>query len=450
MNAGERYAMLRSALVREEPLLALPSELTELELQAHWFAGDFGREFTSTSGQGVRIVQFGVWNREAGPDFAEAAVAFDDAEPVRGCIEFDPDVRDWERHGHATNPDYESVVLHVFTRASGGEFFTRTAQHRRVMQVLLDPARLAHEAPRSLPVAKLGRCAGPLRELSEEKAREVLLGAAQFRLRRKAASLARLAEAHGRDEALYQALAATLGYKSNKLPFTLLAQRLPLKLLRHENAAAFLFGVSGFLPADLSEFDSPTRSYLRALWEDWWPRRAEFESLKIAPDCWRMSGQRPVNHPQRRLAALAQLVRQWPKIRALAERCEPAVIQDFCAQLSDNYWDFHYTVTSRKSARRMALIGDSRAAEMLANVFFPLAISRDEARWIGFKNLRASLTNQRVEIAALRLFGDSPRAREFLKFAALQQGLLQIYEDFCARDASDCARCPFPRQLAQW
>ncbi len=60
------------------------------------------------------------------------------------------------------------------------------------------------------------------------------------------------------------------------------------------------------------------------------------------------------------------------------------------------------------------------------------------------------VSNQRVEVAALRLFADSPRAAEFLKFAALQQGLLQIYEDFCLRDVSDCAHCPFPRQLAHW
>ena len=87
---------------------------------------------------------------------------------------------------------------------------------------------------------------------------------------------------------------------------------------------------------------------------------------------------------------------------------------------------------------------------MLANVFFPLAIAADETRWIGFKSLRAPLTNQRVEVAALRLFGDSPRAAEFLKYAALQQGLLQIYEDFCLRDVSDCERCLFPLQLAKW
>jgi len=450
MNLADRYATTRAAALREEPLLTVPRELTELELQAHWFAGDFGRDFTTTAGERVRVVQFGVWNREAGPDFSEAAISLNGAEPVRGAIEFDPDVRDWERHGHATNPDYESVVLHVFARTGGGEFFTRTAGHRNVPQVLLNPAILLGDAPLALPEAKLGRCAGPLRELPEEKAREVVLAAAQFRVRRKAAALARLTELHGADEALFQALAAALGYKSNKLPFTLLAQRLSLKLLRKAEADALLFGVSGFLPSDLGGYDTPTRSYLRGLWERWWPRRAEFERLSIAPQLWRLGGQRPMNHPQRRLAALAQIVAHWPKIRTLRDKCEPEAIHEFFAKLTDEYWDFHYTVTSKQTAKRMALVGESRVTEMLANFFYPLAIAQDETRWIGLKNLRATQTNQRVEVAALRLFGDEPRGREFLKSVALQQGLLQIYEDFCVRDASDCARCLFPRQIRQW
>lgn len=455
MNSpAERYADIRTTeRLREGSLIEAPRRMSEHELQAHWFAGDFGREFTSTAGGAVRIVQLGVWNHEAGPDFAEAAVSFDGAEPVRGCIELDPDARDWERHGHATNPDYEDVVLHVFTERGAADFFTRTARHRNIPQVLLDVRRLTAELPNPLPEAKPGRCVGPLRQLPEEKVREVLLGAAQFRLRRKAAALATLAELHGPDEALFQALAATLGYKNNKLPFTLLAQRLPLRTLLKSKAAAdaLLFGVAGFLPqSDLGEFDTPTRTYLRGLWERWWPRRAEFERLTIARELWKLSGQRPMNHPQRRLAALAQIVRHWPKIRALRERCEPGEIHEFFAELRDEYWEHHFTVSSKSTGARMALVGETRVVEMLANVFFPLAIAADDTRWIGFKNLPAALTNRRVEIAATRLFSDSPHRRELLKTAAIQQGLLQIYEDFCMRDASDCERCRFPEQLAKW
>lgn len=454
MHPGDRYGAWRaSANVLESSLLPNQRDLSEHEVQALWFAGEFGCEFTSTAGAKIRIVQFGEWNHEAGPDFAEAAISIDDAAPIRGAIELDLDARDWERHGHGTNRDYERVILHLFTQSGGGDFFTRTAAHRNVPQVQLDLASIERVRANAQPDAKLGRCAAPLRALPEERVREILLAAAQFRLRRKATALATTTELHGADEALFQALAAALGYKSNKLPFTLLAQRLSLRtLLRAKaDADALLFGVAGFLNAtDLAGFEQSTRAYLRSIWEKWWPRRAEFERLTIPRELWKMSGQRPANHPQRRLAALAALVRQWPKLRALRDRCEPAEIEEFFANLHDDYWAHHFTVTSKTAAKPMALIGSSRATEMLVNVFFPIAIAADPQRWIGFKNLPAASDNKRVETAAARLFGSEPLARELMKSAAMQQGLLQIYEDFCMHDASDCERCRFPTQLAQW
>ena len=89
------------------------------------------------------------------------------------------------------------------------------------------PWRGQHRA--RLPLAVPGRCVAPLRDLEPAAVRSVLEAAAQFRLRRKAARLAQLREVHGTDEALYQALAEALGYKSNKLPFVLLSQRVPLR-----------------------------------------------------------------------------------------------------------------------------------------------------------------------------------------------------------------------------
>src|SRR5204862_5449155 len=135
-----------------------------------------------------------------------------------------------------------------------------------------------------------------------------------------------------------------------------------------------------------------------------------------------------------------------PRIRGLRAAYEPKAIGEFCAELSDPYWDYHFTVISKETARPMALIGETRVTDMLANVFFPLAIGTQPERWSCFRELRAPLSNQRVEIAALRLFGETPIAASLLKNVAMQQGLLQIYEDFCQRDATDCERCAFPAQ----
>ncbi len=426
---------------------------TEIELQASWFAGEFGTRFQATGGEEVRIVQFGVWNREAGPDFAEAAVSINGAAPIRGSVELDPDARDWERHGHAVNPDYESVILHIFLQKGSAAFFTRTARNRNVLQVLLDPSKLGEEPPRSAPLAKPGRCLAPLRDLPGGKAADILDAAAQFRLQNKAARIARAADAHGADEALYQALAATLGYKGNTFAFTLLTQRLPLRLLlrEKERVDSLLFGVSGFLPhTGMGRFPQETRSYLRAIWEGWWPERDKWERLALKPERWRTGGVRPANHPQRRVAALAQIVRHWGKVRRLKESLDPKRIHAFFAGLHDEYWDLHYTLTAEGMTAPMALVGESRVTEMLANVFYPLAILAEPAAWSGYANLAAASVNRRVETAAIRLFGGMPQAKEMLKTAARQQGLMQIYEDFCMKDNSDCAECLFPQQIGQW
>ena len=84
---------------------------------------------------------------------------------------------------------------------------------------------------------------------------------------------------------------------------------------------------------------------------------------------------------------------------------------------------------------------------MLANVFFPAVIARRPAAWEQYLRLPEELSNRRADTAAARLLGP-PAARKALpRTAAVQQGLLQIYEDFCLRDASDCERCSFPERV---
>ena len=427
------------------------AKLSEIEVQARWFSGEFGRRFRALDGSEIEVVQFGVWNREAGPDFSEAAISINGGPPLRGCIELDLEVRDWERHGHFSNPAYESVILHLFLYSQENRiFFTRTAGNRNVPQVQIQVDAAVEAAP--VACARPGRCMGVLKGLPDEKIHAILRGAAQYRMKRKAARWACLAELHGEDEALYQSLAATLGYKANKLPFTLIAQRVPLRLLLQNkaDADAILFGMGGFLNApSLSEFDVETQGLLRGLWDRWWCKRALFERLAIARSQWQMSGARPANHPQRRVAALGQIVRHWAKVRSLAVKCETSAIHEFFGHLRDPYWDHHYTLTSARSAKRMALLGASRVSDMLANVFFPRAILYDPARWDDFEKLPALLDNRRAGIAALRLFGGEPDAARFLKSAASQQGLLQIDQDFCASDSSDCAACRFPEQICK-
>lgn len=458
----DRYAQLRDIhRVRERALFVSPRIPSELEMQARWFAGDFGKHFISTAGDEIEVVQFGTWNREAGPDFRDAAIRINGRDPIRGCVEMDLLDRSWETHGHAISLAFDETVLHVFVERSDREFFTRTKSNRNVSQVQIDPAALPDAFNANIPLARPGRCQAPLKDLPEERVRSVLEAAAQFRLRQKAARIRHKIDSRGRDEILFQEVAAALGYKENKLPFTLITQRLPLKSLREaaSDIESMLFGVAGFLQtAYLDVYKKSTREYVRQLWDRWWPHRDELQRLILPDKIWHLSSTRPLNHPQRRLAALAILARDWPRLHRAAGKSSVDAAKHFFQTLGHPFWNFHYTLTSKAAPKKMALIGKARVADILANVLFPFWLAHDldpsaalsKNVWAEYARLPAQLSNRRLETGATRLFGNDPRRKQFLKTVANQQGLLQIYEDFCMPDNSDCAQCPFPEQMQKW
>jgi hypothetical protein len=426
--------------------------LSELEVQARWFAGEFGRAFQSCDGEPIEVVQFGVWNHSAGPDFTEAVVRVGATEPVKGALEIDMHARDWERHGHGSNPEYERVVLHVFLSTGRDRFFTRSLSHRKIPQLHLAPhvckplggARQLAQ----MPPALAGRCSGAIRQLPLADVASLLLAAGRQRFHRKAALFARTREVHGESEALYQSLAAALGYRGNELPLRLLAQRLPARRLVADprTRESLLFGVAGFIPwDDLHRLRPEARALVRRLWRHWWMHRLSEGGLQIPETAWRFGGQRPVNHPHRRLGALCVLVNHWRAIRRIASAGDWRSLERLLLGLSDPFWDLHYTLCSKPSKRRMALLGHERVVDLLANVFLPAF-----GAWKPMENMRTAERSKSVRVAAARLLAGRHDTGELLRGMAQQQGLLELYEGFCQCDSSDCRNCPMPEQLPGW
>ncbi len=460
---AERYARFRDAVfsgVEETALPGFMEPVTEMELQSLWFSGAFGTEFTTTDGKALRVVDLGMWNSGAGPDFSHCTIELD-GKTLSGDIELDPDARDWERHNHGANKEYNEVVLHLFLHAPADRFFTRTSAHREVPQVLLRTDMLPEGLKPGRPpaAARLGRCATPLREMEPARVQSIIEAAAQHRLDLKSQRLHRNVAANGREQAIYQALAQTLGYRKNQQPFIILAQRLPLKKVLKLSATereAYLFGVSGFLETVRSEeVQTETRTYLRKLWAEWWKLRdscARWLDPRQLPR-WKFTAIRPGNHPQRRLGALAAILNHWTKIvepLADATRWSEATWRTALLSLRHEFWSTHYTLLSETADKAVALIGATRVQEMLANVAYPLLMPERTRLWAEYLELPALLDNQKVRRAVLRLFGDATRETEFTQKLHHQQGLLQIYEDFCLEDDSACLNCPFPERLKDW
>lgn len=458
-----RYTRFRDSVfsgLEEISLPGFPQPMGELDVQSLWFGGAFGSDFRSVDGKPVHIVDYGIWNSSAGPDFTGCTVEVD-GQRLSGDIELDPDARDWERHAHGANPDYSRVVLHLYLEGPEDRFYTRTHEHREVVQVRLDVATLPdHAKPnRGLAAARLGRCHTPLGEMEPAQVQSMLESAAQYRLERKSLRLHRCVAAHGREQAIYQALAQTLGYRNNQQSFNILAQRLPVQRLQKlpaEESEALLFGVSGFLESVRYEDTLPeTRAYLRGLWSTWWKQRDAAQRWLQPQQAlqWKLAAIRPGNHPQRRLGALVAMLKQWPRISGPlmdAGRWSKESWRETLLSLTHDFWSTHYTLLAEGSAKPLALIGETRVQEMLANVAYPLLMPERTRLWAEYLELPALLDNQKVRRAVQRLFGESELGTAFQKKLHHHQGLLQVYEDFCLEDDSACADCPFPERLKQW
>jgi hypothetical protein len=421
MTPADRYRETLGALaapaVREGPL---PGErLSELELQARIYGGEFGVSWRGEDGEMVEVVHFGAWNREPGPDFCAARVRIDGVEHT-GEIEVDPDVRDWENHGHSRNANYNHVVLHLFCRRGPRRFFTRTTENRAVTQVCLAPVSAARPRP---PV--------PEQALDAASARTLIEAAAQFRFHRKAERFQRSRLLSGPDEALFQGIATGLGYKNNKIPFLLVAQRAGLTRAMARHGEALLFGLAGFLRADdFTRGDDDARRYLRELWESWWTIRDGEARLVLADSAWKFATVRPANHPHRRMGALAAVARSF---RRLAKCQDPDDFEETLTALEHAYWSVHYSLTCDPLPRPAALIGAERAREITVNTFLP-SLPLENA-WRILKRLPGASPNVRVRKALDWICGSS--APEFLQSALLQQGLLQLHEDFFPRGAGE-------------
>lgn len=430
-----------------------PPDFDEIEIQSHWFAGHFSRQHRSNHQEEITVISPGEWNRGAGPDFLKATVEID-GRRHHGPIELDLESRNWELHGHHQSPHFDEVILHVVLHDSGPTFFTRTSSHREVPRIVLTPDEVnaALGRPR-LPqaLARPGLCLTPLAEMAPEDLAALLEESARHRARRKAARFQQTAQLHSFSQALWESFADALGFSANRLPMRLLAQRLPIrKLLQHapEDREAILFGTAGFLAPDLHRQAPPaSQEWLEDLWTRWWKHRLDYEFPATRTPAWSTRATRPGNHPQRRLAALAAAASQWPSLSALARQKPPFEgFAEALSSLTNPFWDHHHTLQSKRHENAIKLIGLSRLREFLINSLYPL----HPEEWENYARLRASAPNQKVKRCCERLFGSLARAKPYLKCAWQHQALLQLYQDFCLEDLSDCEDCPFPAQLAQW
>lgn len=413
------------SLVAHAPVFSR-EELAELWQEARW-----GQRGSTRAEEPLRLIDLGTVNTEAdGPAVLRAEIECA-GERLRGDIALHVRAEDWEVQGCGSSTAYDRTILHVVLQAPPAGWFTRTVSHREVPVWVVPAERLRAVCGCAHLFPETQGATAALKNLSAERLEKLFRAAAAYRAEQKATFFAQKAAVIGQEQAWFEAWAEVLGYAANKHTMRRLARRAPLTALQGGDAEAILLGTAGFLQAVLPERTSEeARLYHRRVWAVWWQLRERFvpEGTPALP--WVLSPVRPMNHPTRRVAALALSARCWEELLPLMNAAGAKHLTERLCSLSHPFWDTHCTLAAAPLRRPCALVGQTRAADFLANVVYPL--DRGAAAWATYLALRAADVPTRIARMAKELFGQREEFTALLRRHHVQQALLQLHADFGA------------------
>lgn len=361
------------------------ASITERHVQAIWYDSALRPACLRTVlGGDVSVVDPGVWNLEAGPDFRHAVLELGrDRRRVEGDVEVHLKPSDWSLHGHSTDSAYGNVVAHVTWHQGDpppdlppgcvsvciGNFL------RARNDFSPDEIDVA-----AYPYAKLPASRRPCERFfgqNPDLGLEVLREAGRRRLLVKAHRMQkRFLRVGDPEQVFYEEMFAAFGYAKNSVPFRVLAERLPLQ--------------------DLPASEEMACEALNSV--------AALEVAETHP--WCRANIRPANRPEVRMMDAAALF------------------------------------TGGKPRH----LGARFLAALMANVIVPYAIARgavkDVPRW-----LPPECANGVTRLAAFRLFGRDHNPALYSGNGVLQQGLIQIHRDYCLAAHPDCVACRLVAEL---
>ena len=465
---GATLRPLRSAV--REPTAQPPEDV----IQFVWYEQRFATDGLETDdGRRLRIVSPGWWNREEGPDFKGAQLEIN-GHLRNGDVEIHLDHGSWKAHGHAGDPRYEQVRLVVVLDSRPPRDPPRTPGGRRIPCLLLRPYLMEdidaiasemnlYACPHGMPGAH-GRCASIVEEFGPGQMKQLVALAGEWRMVQKAQALRERMERTEPGQAIYEALMQACGFQRYKYPFRILAEQLPYGRVRQlalqdgQLPEAALLRMAGLLPEVLDP-EASGFSHHQRLTE----LAARYvPGLRPLPLQWPRTGVRPINYPERRIAGVARLLartasngladtldRVWAGEHTAKER-RRAFEELFPRPMG--FWAEHCTWTGRPMASPAGLVGQGRARSIIGNVFVPagIALARrrgdrvlEEKALALFRAMPKEPGNKVLRIMLPRIFGpDSPPRMNF----QLQQGLLQMFHDWCEPNPS-CRNCPVAQRM---
>lgn len=379
----------------------------------------------------LEVIEPGVYNRHAGPDFLEAKVKIDGILWI-GAVEIHCHEEEWYKHQHEEDPAYNGVILHVVGQVGKRRATTNEGRSLSTAQ-LSYPSELERHAQSLIQETNALACTPMGIEIPSELAIPELERLAQSRLLDKAKQITQLWQVtQDWYETLYIILARSFGFGLNSDSLESLARSLPLSYIKKQShnplqVEAMLLGQARLIER------LPESSYRTELAQEYQYLQRKYNLKPAEHLSWRMAKTRPQSSPLRRIIQLSTLLRStqisvdsWARVSTPQE-----AHQAFIQEMPSPYWlAGGATIKLSKQAREVLIL----------NLMLPLQIAfaehqchRDEALSQALTIAKAMPSESNHHIRLFESLGIRPRQ------ASDGQALIQRYQKYCK--ARRCLSC---------
>lgn len=402
-------------------------------------------DMVTNTGKKVRVVDPGLLNTDAGPDFFNAKIEIDGHMWV-GNVEMHYRATDWKRHHHDSDKAYDSVILHVVAKDDAP---VRRTNGELIPQLVLEVSPQFNADYASLVGATIEvPCATKIKQVPHLTIVEWVEGLAFERLHGKVERIHQLLDSFNGswEDVCYVTLARNFGFGINNDAFERLARRTPLRLLgKHSDSVlqieALLFGQAGMLDAQKPGMDS----YYNQLCTEYAFLSNKFQLTPMEKESWKLFRIRPQNFPYRRIAMLAQFIEGGFRMmnRILDAEGEKEMRALFEVELS-GYWTKHYTF-GKPNERATATLSRNSIDIILINTVAPLLYAYGELTG------NYEMTDKAIKLLEDLRAESNSIVSHFVAYgidcpdALTSQALVQLKREYC--DARKCIYCKIGHHL---
>lgn len=419
----------------------------EVLYQYLWRYGLFGRILPLEGGGKVKVLNPGVLNLDAGPDFFNARLDFGTG-VWAGNVEIHVKASDWYRHGHDSDPAYDSVLLHVVgindkevTGADG--IAIPTTQVSIPQEVCITYAELCSDR-------KGVRCQAQLAAIPEVEKNIWIESLAIERLQQKAGRVLQMLDENGGDwaRATFITLARGLGFGLNAEPMEQMARTiLPNYLGRHSDnllqLEAILFGQAGMLDPG----NYPDDRYYKLLCREYSFLSRKYGLRPIGARMWKYARTRPDNFPHRRIAMLARALYGGLQLadKVLATDGDSDLAEELFNWELEGYWRTHTGFGTPESEGISTTLSKGSRRLLIINVAVPLLYAYgvshgDTEATEKAVDLLESLPAEQNSIMSVWQAG-GVKANDAMR----SQALLHLRKEYC--DRGRCSDCRYAYSL---